>query len=194
MPLISATDFARILKTENLESVVQEHIFQGETFVFSDHPELYDSLRGIVSHGVGLTSESVILVGSAKLGFSLDPSKFGAPFTRTSDLDLLVVSPKHFDELWIDFLRWHRENEENPGLLKSVNLNIHRRHIYWGRIHPTDLTQIIDSSTVWFDVIRGLGRYPRLARWKASVRLYQSWQHARLSQISALKDIAKILN
>lgn len=193
MPLISSEDFADILKTDDLEIIVQEHIFKGETFVFGDNPELYDSLRGIISQGVGLTPESVILVGSAKLGFSLDPSKFGAPFTNNSDLDLLVVSPKHFDQLWIDFLRWHREHEKNIGLLTRANLSDHRRDIYWGRIHPAKLTQIIDSSAVWFDVIRGLGRYPRLARWKASVRIYRSWQHATLSQISALKEIALTL-
>lgn len=194
MPLISAQDFGSLLMAEEPEDVVRDHIFTGEPFVFSDHPSLYSTLRGIIARGVGLAPESVILVGSAKLGFSLDPSKFGAPFSDTSDLDLLVVSSEKFDQFWIEFLRWHREHESNGGLLDREKLNKHKQGIYWGHISPTDLTRITEDAGVWFDVIRGLGRHQHFGRWKATVRLYRTWRHATLSQIVALRQIARTLS
>ena len=40
------------------------------------------------------------MVGSAKLGFSIAPSKLWKPFDGESDIDIVVVSEKSFTEYW----------------------------------------------------------------------------------------------
>jgi len=60
-----------------------------------------NDLKTIVSKSIGVSFESVYMVGSAKLGCSLSPGKKRfLPFGETSDIDIVVVSLKLFVHFW----------------------------------------------------------------------------------------------
>jgi hypothetical protein len=51
-----------------------------------------------VASEFGLGSQDVCIVGSARLGFSPSPYKFGQPFAETSDVDVVLISEPLFLE------------------------------------------------------------------------------------------------
>jgi hypothetical protein len=58
----------------------------------------YTVFREQVGDQFGIGSQDVCIVGSAKLGFSPSPGKYGQPFAETSDVDVVVVSFELFDK------------------------------------------------------------------------------------------------
>lgn len=105
----SADEFKRILLARSLDSVVRDYLFQGTPFAFRDQPALMDTLRDHLcrDESLNLSRRDIIVVGSGKLGFSLNPYNFPRCFTDDSDFDVLVVDAGLFDTVWTAMLRWH---------------------------------------------------------------------------------------
>ena len=80
--------------------IVRKHIISGECHVLSQHQ--YFDLRSVIADQFGLHPNEVLVVGSAKLGFSVVPRKRYLPFRDKSDIDVALVSSKLFDKVFED--------------------------------------------------------------------------------------------
>ncbi|GAB3292654.1 hypothetical protein GCM10027563_31890 [Parasphingorhabdus pacifica] len=60
----------------------------------------YIRWRHLVATQLGVDPMGVQLVGSARLGYSINPGKNFRWFDSNSDLDIAVVSPDYFDKAW----------------------------------------------------------------------------------------------
>src|SRR4030042_6491735 len=103
MTAMNVDEFKVILmqQEQELEKVVQEHIFTGIPYVFRSWPEGFENLRSHLCDNLGISRrENVEVVGSARVGFSLDPGNFGIAFSATSDIDIVVVDDNLFDKVW----------------------------------------------------------------------------------------------
>ena len=77
---------------------------EGIPFSFRDYPMVFEYGRERLGKRLGVESKNISLTGSARLGFSMNPKKFGEPYVDgNSDLDLFVVSQTWFDNLVRDF-------------------------------------------------------------------------------------------
>jgi hypothetical protein len=72
-------------------------VLEGTPFVFMEGPMKYTVFREQVADQFGIGSQDICIVGSAKLGFSPSPHKFGQPFAESSDVDVVIVSFELFD-------------------------------------------------------------------------------------------------
>src|SRR5437867_2255497 len=76
---------------------IDQYVLGPRAFVFAWLEEPYlefrRSMEGLLATGGG----DIKLIGSAKLGFSLNPDHLLRPFRGDSDLDLVVVSSQLFD-------------------------------------------------------------------------------------------------
>jgi hypothetical protein len=70
-------------------AIVQRHITQGECFALDGGRHV--NLKTEVGTRFGVHPNEVLVVGSAKLGFSIAPQKRYQPFRDRSDSDLLTV-------------------------------------------------------------------------------------------------------
>ena len=70
--------------------IVRKYIISGECCYLSEHA--YCNLRSEVACYFGLCSSEVLVVGSAKLGFSIAPHKRYCLFHDESDIDVVLVS------------------------------------------------------------------------------------------------------
>ena len=70
--------------------LVQRHITTGPSFLLDD--DRYHLLRARVATEFALHPNEVLMVGSAKLGFSIVRKQRYRPFGEESDIDLAVVS------------------------------------------------------------------------------------------------------
>jgi hypothetical protein len=74
---------------------------EGVPFAFLDYPGAFQAAREVLAHDLKVSFRDVSLVGSARIGYSLNPEKFGNAFQPgVSDIDLFVVNEKLFDKLY----------------------------------------------------------------------------------------------
>jgi hypothetical protein len=174
----------------NLDSLVREYLFEGVPFVFKYHPADYDLLRRHLSDQLHLQTSSITIVGSGRLGYSLNPSHPGQPILDTSDIDILIADEKLFDQFWQLMLKWrypwhmkhwseaerawgtrHLENfiagYSEPHGIRFARLGFRRYR-----------TQLLDFSHRWFSAFKSTGNYPELAGREFKGRLYRSWTFA----------------
>lgn len=82
-----------LIKTlDNHRILAKVFILEGTPYVFKDSPMKYIVFREQVADRFGIGSQDVAIVGSARLGYSPSPSKFGQLFSETSDVDVVIVS------------------------------------------------------------------------------------------------------
>jgi len=191
MPFPTTEEFLVMLYERNHAEIVEEHLVSGLPFAFREDATTYDLLLDTLSQELHLGRESITMVGSGRIGFSLSPEKFGTPFSPESDLDMLIVSEEFFDKAWFDMLKLGRRY---PGLELRVRnwVDAHREnHIYWGFIQPDRLPGVVQIAAEWFRAFQGLSRHMELARHEISGRLYRTWDHVRVHQLHTLRMIQR---
>jgi hypothetical protein len=189
MPYPSRDEFSELLVSRDHAKIVEELLITGVPFAFRDSPADYDTLRATLGAALHLSVDAMTVVGSGRIGFSLSPEKYGAPFLPESDLDVAVISAELFDIAWFDLLRLGRKYFR---LQKNVRawVDTHKEnHIFFGFIIPDFLPGAVAISPTWFRTFRGLARNPSLADRDVNGRLYQTWNHVLVHQLYSLRKI-----
>lgn len=86
-----------ILKLDNHRILAKVFLLEGTPYVFKDSPMKYIIFREQVADQFQIGSQDVCIVGSAMLGFSPSPHKYGTPFADSSDVDVVIVSDDLFN-------------------------------------------------------------------------------------------------
>lgn len=124
-------------------------------------------------NGVGLSSASLHVVGSASVGFSLSPEKAGRPFRRVggmnppSDIDLAVIDKKLFTECWNEML--HHERLGQPRYLHDSD----RIHVYWGRVDDRRVPHRASSRRLMRTLTDSVRRSAECRGYPMSIRVYR---------------------
>ena len=193
MPYPSKDEFSELLDSRDHAKIVEELLIAGVPFAFRDSPADYDTLRTTLGVALRLSSDAMTVIGSGRIGFSLAPEKFGAPFSPKSDLDVVVVSAELFDIAWFDLLRLGRRYFSLQKTVQSW-IDTHKEsHIFWGFILPDRLPGAVAISPIWFRTFRGLARNPSLAGRDVNGRLYRTWDHVHVHQLYSLRKIQQNL-
>ncbi len=201
MTFISVEEFKKTILTSPLDAVVRQHIFSGMPYVFRDKADSLARMTKHLSTAVGIAEECIKIVGSAKLGFSLNPDNFPRAFLDTSDIDVIVVNEALFDRIWMTLLEWHYPRRlMQLGRVEGEWARLRRKEIYFGWIVPDEihyeglsfphvLKPLRDISVQWFNAFQSLSLYPEFAARTISGRLYRSWDHALRYHVDGLRQI-----
>jgi hypothetical protein len=181
------------------EGLVEEYVILGEPYVFRDSPADYRVLLADLSESLSVATTNITIVGSAKVGFSMNPFAFGRPFRDESDVDVVVVDAERFDRIWFTLLQWDFQVTLKKGFRKDW-LRRRREEVYWGWFQSFDssgglaavrgvgLRYLRDVSNEWFSAFQSVGiRHPQLAARKFSGRLYRTWEHAKMYHADSLR-------
>ena len=197
----SVDEFSRTLLTRPLPEVVKEQLFQGLPYVFREAPVMMEELRNHLCADLKISAESTIVIGSAKIGFSLSPDARFRQFSDESDIDVLIVDERIFDDIWKIILEWHYPRRiRGLGGLDGTWGNRRRRDLYWGWFMPDKiryeglsfpevLKPLRDISTGWFNAFKSLSHFPEFSRRNITGRLYRTWDHALLYHVDGLRQI-----
>lgn len=98
------------------EEFVDSQVFRAVPWILRARPGEYDAWRLQLAATAGIPQESIRLIGSASLGFSLKPATLGREFRdlssrRPSDIDLAIVSEPHFVAAWETILSYDRKGQ-----------------------------------------------------------------------------------
>ena len=184
-------EFEDLLLTCSLDCILEDHLFTGLPFSFSDRPGIYQQMVGEISRGLRVPRQDICVVGSARIGFSLSPHKFGAPFNRHSDVDIVVVSSSLFDPSWVDILtnrhiRWSSLRQQTQARMREHR---EKHYIYNGWIYPSSVAEALKIGEKWLTTFNGLSRIPELSSLRIGGRLYRTWYHVRVYHRWGLRQI-----
>lgn len=86
---------------------------EGIPWAFSNEPLLFEKVRELIANEIRIEPADIKLIGSARMGYSMNPTKVGNQFSDTSDLDLAVVSAEYFSRCEQDFRKFKYDFENN---------------------------------------------------------------------------------
>lgn len=182
---------------ESCKSIARLWITEGIPFAFEECPAVYDEARRWLGEELCVPPKHISLTGSARIGASLAPDKFGNTFNSRSDLDLFLICGQFFEESVWDFRKWEKRYrlgsvtplKAEESYWKS-NLSVCPNNINRGFI---DLFKIPNRKEYSFtrkvyNVMWRLGEKLKItpgapAPKKASLRCYRDWESA-IGQIS----------
>lgn len=181
--------------TRDLDWIIDTHLFGGQPFYSSAQPQVHDDMMAALSTGLCVPRRDICVVGSARIGFSLSPDRFGEPFDRFSDIDVIVVSSSLFDPSWLDILGGRRKPAGNLDQQTRRHLAAHREShfIYRGWIYPATLVRALSIGHRWLTTFDGLSQITALSSRSIGGRLYRTWDHARVYHRWSLKRIKQRL-
>jgi hypothetical protein len=176
---MSPKEFEALMRATapNLESVVAQALFAGTPAAFEGHPAEYDTLCITLSQRLKVPKSDVVVVGSARTGFSLDQINYGTPFGPHSDIDVVIVSQRLFDTVWIQLYRCRLSNATLPPQIAKAREE-HRQLIFYGRAFPHRLFRVTAFAASWVHAFASLGLHPEFAAHEVHGMLFRSWEHA----------------
>ncbi|MGB3333220.1 MAG: hypothetical protein WBA79_10460 [Mycobacterium sp.] len=106
----------------DVEYFVTARLFDSTPAIWPDNID-YVRWRHEVAKRLEVDPMSIQLVGSARLGYSLNPGKNFKMFDLNSDLDIAIISAEIFDQTWAElrrFINARRDLERNKTYLRKL--------------------------------------------------------------------------
>ena len=149
--------------------IVQKHIICGESCVLPR--QKYFDLRSEIAEHFQLDLNEVLVVGSAKLGFSIAPDKLYRPFHDESDIDVVIVSSRLFDKIWEAVFSYSLEGGDWPAYEAFIG------YLFHGWIRPDKLprSDIFKAGKDWWNFFLRITNSGVYGNYKIAGALYKSW-------------------
>lgn len=208
--MLSAKLKQDLIDEKDMEIIFQQHIIEGDSYFFNslmNAPEKEYELRKELSRELNINIRDTVLVGSAKIGFSIKTrqflefdEKFKASKMRKdrSDIDIAIVSQALFDDLSEKLYKFTRHYDKS-WIAENWQVNnyysthspekpkLHDSFFYYyakGWYRPDMLPANFDPP--WKDT---LGRWRTSLNRKISIGLYRDWKYLKNYQTDHLETI-----
>jgi hypothetical protein len=161
------------------EQFVNEHLFTDRAFIFDWDGPRFVEFRTSMEQLLEVEPGQVGLIGSAKLGYSLNPEHLLRRFRPESDIDLVVVAPDLFDECVLE-LRQRSSEIQLAGVDERRRLRKTREHIPDGFLRPDQLPMACGLMKKWFPRLAGPFENEPAKSHSVKAWLFKSWELAKL--------------
>ncbi|MFC0344269.1 hypothetical protein [Epilithonimonas hispanica] len=154
---------------------------------FKVKPLIYEQITQYIEDKFDVKKNCIVLIGSAKTGFAIDPNNYGRKFSENSDLDFAIVDEKLFEKCVIDFKLWKNKTEHNEYDEKQKNKfwdenqNNLKHQIKKGFIDTYKIPNFIEFSTTQQInqslslIVINLENIQNMKVKQASARIYKDW-------------------
>jgi hypothetical protein len=154
----------------NLSSLqlIRKYIYNGECSLLPN--DLHFQLKEEICEYFQVDFNQVIVVGSAKLGFSIKPSKRYAPFGEESDIDVAVVATPLFEKIWTEAFLYKKSRADWPASSSFF------RYLSQGWIRPDKLpsSDYFSFTKNWWDFFNEITLNRKYGAYKIRAGLYHS--------------------
>ena len=199
---MNKNDFIAELKAERFEALA-ESIVDGVPEIFQGDAPTFLEFQQATAQLVDVQPKNVCIVGSARFGYSLSPDTFGIDFSDSSDVDIVVVDERKFDQIWWLISDWafpwpNRtwSREQTKWCRKKVNA------CFNGWLEPTEFRiprngmlvapqPLRNVRVTWFNAMKELSNFHGVAGHDCHVRLYRTWEHVLRYQVWSLRQICR---
>lgn len=177
------------IKNYDSDFVVSKWILEKVPYIFEDNYTKYITTKLEISRLLNIDSCSIIFVGSACTGFSLNPIKKYKKFNNTSDIDIALISHYLFDVAW-HTLRNIDLSKQTPETAFSIKEH-RERLIYWGTIATDKILGLMPFGKDWLKAISIIQNNHFFMDRDIKFRLYQNHESLRayhINNINRIKD------
>lgn len=154
-----------------------------------------DDVKLIISENFKISFNSVMMVGSGKIGYSLSPKKLFQPFNndekvrKVSDLDFAIISSELFNEYWMKFRKSFKYQ------YRDTYLHIYQ-DLYRGYINERNIVTVDGCRRDWNELVSS-SKKELLTKFfiknEISFRVYRSWEDFEDYNMQNIKDIKRSL-
>lgn len=161
--------FKADIRQHDNTAIVDRYYYSGTGVILTSTQEA--ELRRKISDHFRISIRDVLIVGSAKLGFTVTnkPARPRlSPFSDTSDIDVALISPSLFVRYWEDtFAYWLDKDDWNHA-------GKFRNYMFRGWLRPDKLPASPDfpRSGEWFEFFRSLQASGRYGGYKIAAGIY----------------------
>lgn len=173
------------LNTEKL--IVQKYITHGTPYIFKDNEGLYFELKHEIANRFSENPESVRIVGSSKLGFSIAPHKLWKCFSPESDIDVVIISKAIFENFWSELYDFNigltsRTEQEQKQYTKFLG------YFFKGWIRPDLFPFKYPGKNEWFNYFKSIS-YGKYGSQKITAAVYYDFNLFEKYHIQNIKRI-----
>jgi hypothetical protein len=202
---LSPNDLKSLLAAmDNFDVVAKVFLLEGVPFVFASSPMKYLIFREQVADRFEIGYQDVCIVGSAKLGFSPSPHKFGQAFAETSDVDVVIISSEMFDRGTHELFRHLNQVgprlaflNDKPVSVEAREWRLHReavRNFVYENFNPSHLPETNGLRNEIFSSIAStsalfLALEPQVFVSKIRCRIFRHWRAAEAYYINTLRQL-----
>lgn len=181
-------DLIRDLKNEKLSQVVSKWLMERSLpHVFEGDYSLFARWKLELAAKLGVDPHSLVIVGSACVGFSLNPNKNWKAFDQDSDIDVAVISNIHFDQAWYFLRHLGSERFKYPLFIRETIEMHEATYVYWGTIATDIILGVLPFGEAWLTAIGEMSKIPPTNSRDVNLRLYKDFEALRAYQIRTLK-------
>ncbi|PKQ60562.1 hypothetical protein BZG02_19040 [Labilibaculum filiforme] len=191
-------NFIEDLKQKESKDIFLDYLQGNNVWYFSDFLKMknpssaYDNFKRFVSQSLDVNFNNISIVGSGKVGFSMNPEKDFREFCvehenpkKVSDIDLIIVSSKFFHKFWEAYLELFNE-KVNFGY-PFVSSSIFRKFVSIKNpkpIHPFFKEWIgkIDKFNKDYQTLFGI-------KHEINYRIYESWEAVELYHLKGIQEL-----
>lgn len=188
---ITTSDFLKKnyfnLNDTERKSLLNFLIISNFCHAFKVKPLIYEQITQYIADKFKIKKNQIILLGSARTGFAIDPTNYGRKFSENSDLDFAIIDSTLFENCVNDFKLWKRKTKNNEYEEKQKNkfwndnqTNLNHQ-IKKGFIDTYKIPNFIEFTTTQQInhslslVVLNLENLQRIKVKEASARIYKDW-------------------
>lgn len=186
-------EFQNYLKTKQPTEIVQACLFDSSPHCFIANPLLYQAFRNEICANFNIHPQNFTIVGSAKMGFSLNPGKFGQPFTEASDIDVVLVSEELFQDLWLQLIEFRRTVISRLDPHTKKNFKDLQKVLFWGTLRLDKLSNDFAFAREWWEFFNRISIDDRFGPRRVRAAIFKTWKHAAFYYEDTIKKIKENL-
>jgi hypothetical protein len=175
--------FKEDLLTLDAIAIIHKHLVFDSCFLM-DSLQYYD-LKERIANQWRVHPSSVIMVGSAKLGFTISPTKSAfRHFSDTSDIDIAIVDGRFFEQIWTEVRNYET-------IYRSWdNQDQFRDYFFRGWMRPDMLptSTKVPIKREWFEYFRELSSEGAFGPYKITCGLYSNWLFFEDYHLNAIRQ------
>ncbi|WLA79247.1 hypothetical protein [Bradyrhizobium elkanii] len=156
MPPSSAYDrvaeFKAAILKNGIEAAASTYLMDRIPHVFGSDWELYRSWKRKLAKQIDVDPLNITIIGSAGIGFSLNPNKDFRDFSARSDIDVAVVSEHYFGIAW-RALRTLKLPDVRSQRDRTAIKEHRTNYIYWGVIATDRVLHYLPFVRPWTEAL-----------------------------------------
>lgn len=182
-----------LMDTGDLSHLVTRRLFESVPHIFEGDEARWWQWKADLADGLDVDAHSVLLVGSASVGVSLNPDKNAKPFDETSDIDVAVISTRYFENAWHTLrslgARLH-------GLPRAAQIDIKQHapfYVFWGGIATDRILPHLEFGPQWVHALEQMKHRSPTKDRQIGVRLYRDISSLRSYQLRSVRKVRRMM-
>ena len=201
----SLDEIKKDIKNLDCRQFYLQHIVRSDNWYFenilnypqSELTKISDDFKMTISESMGISFNSIMIVGSSKVGYSLSPKeKTFAPFCadekggrKVSDIDVAIISSELFSYFWKLFRTSYsaKYNCTYQGLYNEI---------YRGYINEKKILNVDPCRQAWIQISaesKKLLADKLFIKHEITYRIYKSWEDFEEYNLKNISDLKKII-